>query len=94
MFTRRKNHKGCQLSQQWIFGGICRDAGECFMVAVLDKSASTLMPIIMKYISPGTTIIGATAGMDYAHQTVNHSLNFVYDHLYMFLIVIIFILVF
>jgi len=46
MFTRRKNHKGGQLPQQWIFGGICRDTGEYFMVAVPDRSASTLIPII------------------------------------------------
>jgi transposase-like protein len=87
LFTRRKNHMGRQLPQQWVFGGINRANGECFMFSVPDRSAATLMPIITQSILPGTTIISdqwqayngiaAAAGMGYTHETVNHSLNFV-----------------
>lgn len=90
LFTRRKNHMGRVLPQQWVFGGICRETGQGFMYAVPDRSAATLMPIIMQSILPGTNIISdqwqayngiATAvGMGYTHETVNHSVNFVDPH--------------
>ena len=46
LFSRRKNHQGRVLPQQWVFGGICRETRECFMYAVPNRSAATLMPII------------------------------------------------
>jgi hypothetical protein len=57
MFVRRKNHVGRVLPQQWVFGGICRETKECFMMCVPDRTAATLMPIIQARIRPGTTII-------------------------------------
>lgn len=85
LFTRRKNHVGRVLPQQWVFGGICRETSESFMFCVQDRSAATLMPIITAHIRPGTTVmsdqwraynaIGTTPGL--THQTVNHSVNFV-----------------
>jgi transposase-like protein len=87
LFTRRKNNIGMVLPQQWVFGGICRETGDCFMFAVPDRTAATLMPIITQSILPGTTImsdqwqayngIAAAAGMGFTHETVNHSVNFV-----------------
>ena len=54
------------------------------MVPVDRRDATTLLPIIQKYIAPGTTIISDlwaaynTIGtLGYQHLTVNHSLNFV-----------------
>ena len=86
-FTRRKNHQGRVLPQQWVFGGWCRETKESFMYAVPDRSAGTLIPIIQASIRPGTNInsdmwrayggIAAMQGMGFNHLTVNHTLNFV-----------------
>ena len=57
LFSRRKNQQGRVLPQQWVFGGICRQTGECFMYTVPDRSAATLLPIIQATIRPGTTIM-------------------------------------
>lgn len=87
LFTRRKNHQGRVFPQQWVFGGICRETGETFMFPVPDRSAATLIPVITQHIRPGTNIasdlwraysnISTIPGMNYTHETVNHSRNFV-----------------
>ena len=41
----------------WVFGGIERGTIKSLMVVVDDRSAATLIPIIQKYILPGTLII-------------------------------------
>ena len=83
-FGRRKYNRGRYVDGHWVFGGIERGTGDCFMVEVADRSASTLLPIIFTHVRPGTTIISdewraysslASRGM--IHLTVNHSLNFV-----------------
>lgn len=56
MFTRRKNHAGRVLPQQWVFGGVCRETKEVFIVAVPDRTAATLMGVIREKIAPGTII--------------------------------------
>jgi len=83
LFSRRKNHMGRVMPQQWVFGGICRESGESFMFTVPDRSAATLLPIISDSIRPATTqwpayngIVGIP-GAGFKHATVNHSLNFV-----------------
>lgn len=85
LFTRRKNHVGRVLPQQWVFGGICRQTRECFMFCVPDRRAATLMPIIATHVRPGSTVIsdqwraynGIANNLPLTHHTVNHSLNFV-----------------
>ena len=69
---------------QWVFGGVCGDTRECFMVSVEQRDSATLLAIIKERILPGTTIISdcwkAYSCLEhegYQHLTVNHSVNFV-----------------
>jgi transposase-like protein len=87
MFVRRKYNVGRAVRQQWVFGGTCRETGECFLYTVEDRSAKTLLPLIEQSIKRGTTIISDEwrayltikdiPDRDYKHITVNHSENFV-----------------
>ena len=48
------------------------------MVSVEDRTAATLIPIIMQYILPGTKVMSDSYEEEgYSHSTVNHSLEFV-----------------
>lgn len=85
-FGKRKYHKGHHVEGQWVFGGICRESGLCFMVPVKKRDSETLMPLIKQWILPGTTIISdcwraynniiRQEGYGYSHLTVNHSLHY------------------
>ena len=85
MFVKRKHEVGRMVHEQWVFGGICRETRECFLYAVPDRRAVTLMPIIRQSIRPGTQIISdcwrAYRALDhdnsYTHLAVNHKENFV-----------------
>ena len=43
--------------EQWVFGGLCRETRACFMVAVEDRTATTLLEVIREKIAPGSNII-------------------------------------
>jgi hypothetical protein len=85
-FGKRKYHKGHRVEGQWVFGGIERESGKCFMVPVDKRDRKTLIPIIQKWILPGTEIqsdmwkpydiLGSLPGYNYTHLTVNHSKNY------------------
>lgn len=84
LFTKRKNHSGRLLPQQWMLGGICRETKEVFLVQVPDRSAATLLPIIAQYVHPASTIItdswrsyNGLQNAGFTHQSVNHRYNFV-----------------
>ena len=80
------NERPGEGSQQrgWVFGGICRETREVFMVRVPDRTRVTLYGYIKKHIREGTNIISdewrAYATLDqegYTHQTICHKRNFV-----------------
>ena len=84
-FGRRKYNRGRQVDGHWVFGGIERVSGECFLVEVQQRDANTLLPLIAQYIRPGSIVYSdewssynqLSATKRLAHQTVNHSLHFV-----------------
>ena len=76
--------RGRRVDGVWVFGGIDRRTRQCFLVTVEDRSEATLIPIIQKYIKPGTTIMSdcwkayrKLEQLGYKHGTVNHSVEFV-----------------
>lgn len=83
-FGKRKYNRGHHVEGQWIFGGVERTSGNFFLVPVDKRDRETLIPIIQKYILPGTTIISdcwraynELKNIGFDHYTVNHSKNFV-----------------
>jgi len=87
VIVKRKYNRGAlRAEQQWVFGGVERGSGRCFIWPVERRDAATLLNIIRQFIVPGTTIISdmwaAYNRIDempelYQHYTVNHSENFV-----------------
>jgi transposase-like protein len=86
LFTRRKNNVGRVLPAQWVFGGICRETKQCFLVTVEDRSATTLFEAIISNVAYGSIIHSdcwrgyKTEDLENAgfnHLTVNHKYNFV-----------------
>lgn len=83
-FGKRKYHRGHHVEGQWVFGGIEQGSRKCFMVAVDKRDEATLLPLIERWIEPGTVIISdcwkAYCNLEkhgYTHKTVNHSQEFV-----------------
>lgn len=54
---KRKYNRGHRVEGQWVFGGVERVSGKCFMLPVPDRSRNTLVALIKKYIKPGSIII-------------------------------------
>lgn len=82
----RKYNRGRLVDGHWILGMVDRDSGE-IRVEILannDRSAAAMLPLIQQHVEPGSVIHTdewrAYAGLNalnYAHQTVNHTYNFV-----------------
>ena len=63
---------------QWVVGGIESDSRKSFLIPVDKRDEQTLLPIIQKWIKPGTTIISdcwkAYTNLEkygYTHKTLN-----------------------
>ena len=85
-YGKRKYNRGRRVEGQWVFGGICREDKNCFLVTVPDRSSDTLIPIINTLIAPGSTINSdcwasynsiSAQERQYIHKRVNHSIEFV-----------------
>ncbi|KAF0691177.1 DDE Tnp IS1595 domain-containing protein, partial [Aphis craccivora] len=82
-FGKRKYHRGHRVEGQWVFGGVERETGRCFLVPVECRDKDTLLAAITDWILPGTTIISdcwksydCLKDNGYQHLTVNHSIQF------------------
>ena len=86
-YFHRKYHRGEWRQGHWVFGGVERGTGRCFMVEVPDRRAETLTPIIRQWILPGSHIVSdgwrsyrGIVNIDngiYTHSTIIHERNFV-----------------
>lgn len=54
-FGERK-YNGSSVEGQWVYGGVCRETRECFMVPVEQHDNHTLLEVIKDHIEPGTQI--------------------------------------
>lgn len=82
VFKRKANTGRLLLGERdhvWVFGGLCRETGEGFLVPVPDRTAETLLAAIHENIAPGSRIISdcwrAYAGLSrhgFSHAAVNH----------------------
>ena len=98
-FGKRKYNLGHYVDTKWVFGGIeitnvngKKRGGRFFAVVVPDRSKESLIPVLRKFIRPGTEIVsdgwsayrcvgdltdeGEQEAL-YTHFSVNHSLHYV-----------------
>ena len=52
-FGKRKYNRGRVVDGHWVFGGIERGSGKCFLVEVEKRDAATLLPSISQHVRPG-----------------------------------------
>uniref|UniRef100_A0A0K0EUJ5 DDE_Tnp_IS1595 domain-containing protein n=1 Tax=Strongyloides venezuelensis TaxID=75913 RepID=A0A0K0EUJ5_STRVS len=85
LFSRRKNHCNRVLPPVWIFGGVCLETGECFLVAVPNREFKTLTSVILERIKESSTIYSDCwrsyktsehEAQGFEHFRVNHKYNF------------------
>jgi transposase-like protein len=81
-FGRCKYQRGHAVKVQWVSGGIERESGKTFLVPVTDRTADTLMTLVIAWIEPGTTVISdcwaayqVLEAHGYRHRTVYHSIQ-------------------
>lgn len=84
-FGKRKYYRGHRVEGQWIFGGREKyNKKKVFMVPVQDRKKKTLLPIIQRWIKPGSIIhsdcwksYDCLGKLGYTHVAVNHSKEFI-----------------
>ncbi|TRY80864.1 hypothetical protein TCAL_14077 [Tigriopus californicus] len=87
VIAKAKYNRGRWPVTRWIFGGVQRRTGACFMIEVPDRTRRTLEEAIVEYIRPGTRIdsdgwaryarINEIDGGIYSHHVIIHDDNFV-----------------
>ena len=55
VLCKPKYYKGREIAreEQWFFGGVERQSGKAFMQPVERRNATTLLPILQKYVEKG-----------------------------------------
>lgn len=76
-YFHRKYHRGLWREGHWVFGGIERESGRCFLVEVPDRRAVTLHACIEQHILPGSHII-SDGWASYAH--IDRICDGIYEH--------------
>lgn len=84
---KRKYNRGHRVDGTWVFVGIERTAErKLFAITVEDRSAKTLIPLILKHVMPGSIIYSdkwraysSLNELGYFHYSVNHSETYVND---------------
>jgi transposase len=84
MFCKKqKYHRGHHHEGIWVFGMVERESRKCLLIPVPDRKRATLLPLIQRFIKPGSYIYSdcwsayLTLGdHGYRHQLVNHSQHF------------------
>ena len=56
VMAERKHNRGRVIPERWVFGGICLDTQDGFLVFVPNREAATLLPIIQQHVRPGSII--------------------------------------
>jgi hypothetical protein len=85
--AQRKYIHSQLIKEKWVFGAYAPTSGGVFLELVTDRSASTLLPLVRKYVLPGSTIITekwksycGISKMEVEprslHQEIDHSKNF------------------
>lgn len=89
-FAKYRKHGGrgrnVRKYKKWIFGIVEQGSGLSILKVVPNRKATTLLPLIAKYVRPGSTImtdsfpsyngiVQLPHGFD--HFTVNHNINFI-----------------
>ena len=84
LFSRRKYNRGRIVPEQCIFGGYDPATKEGFLLPVPRRNATTLMPLIIQWVRPGTEIwsdmwgaYNGIAAQGFQHDVVNYQYNFV-----------------
>jgi len=77
-YGRPKLHTGGKPREVYVFGGICRQTRQCFLVEIADKKGyAELENAIQKYVKPGTTIVVKKEDrVRYKHLITNKSYKF------------------
>jgi len=87
---KQKYHRGRAYPEVWLFMIVERGSNKWHAEVLPDRKRETLVPLIKKFIRPGTTIysdqwkgyfsenfnLSHLEGFDFTHLTVNHNLNF------------------
>ena len=88
-FGKRKYQCGRVSSEIWVFGGTEGESKKNFVISLIEligthRDVETLLPLIQKYILPGSIIISycwraysKIKDLGYDHSQINHSENFV-----------------